>query len=1044
MSAIDLKKLNRLVIPPPTSTIIGNDCVAPFKSGAIELVGGDDFVGVDGNVNIRNIDEFGEAINQSFPFQIHEHTYGYDFNLDIPALIEELKARGQFKVFGATGDIGPKGDQGDKGQDSILSGPAGLPGEQGLAPNCTLSIEPEPLLAQARPGLKKALTGVTVITDPEDDTKYFLQFDRQDIGIADNAATSFNVRQQKSTWVLAVASIAANPQQVFYIDIEPLLISAHEKFLTEVELLKKGYEDIVQFWVQTMSDLFDEQKDALCCALEFCMSKTKSTQLREHMENLAAAAIPNAKIVINPRDSGEAVEISNMGLSASLPDGEDLCDGGGFPPPPPPPPPPSPPPPPPPTPPPPTPPPPPPGGGGDEYDDGDLEPKNCTGGIDVCFIIDDTSSMGVAIGSVKESVEIIVEKIIEVSSSNYRLALIAFKDSDEIRTLVDFDNLNAAAFKEVISTLVASGGGDAPEAGAEAIIQSANLSWGTNARVAIHITDQITHRIGPSMVEAASIAAAKDITFGAVQVITFGDNPAIENELRDLARITSGVYARLDDGAVDSAILRIITDVCSLGGDGPSSPSVASPNVTGSKSELGTHGISWGGVGNAKICGNLRTVQATTNTSGYTKIFYAHRFPFDRNETEVPEGATITGISATIIQARSGSGTVRDRAVSFFKNPDDFTGGSTPSYGGSGYASPIVWPGMLGSAVYEMSAVDLLIFNSDVVRNQGFGIGISAELEVVVAPVIAHIDCVTITIDWTILSPSKSGSSVYSFKVSDPLKTLIIDPLVHSGVMRAVSADLPAGEYSAIISKMNAQIGDKHYAPIAIQYISDGKIKTAKFLDKGHFSSIIDARNAYEGLTTAFRHEGGRIHLYYNIFPSPDASGDIVISIVNTSGLASTKSVVNPESVKRVKETIITPPREITCRMTANKLNWYENGWKTGKCCGVVINVSGQDYIIVKRSIGDDESCGGGESEETPCISKFKDSIGHPAIAWPTFDGKSFAPIPESGAQFRYDKHLNSIISEMLEDGKYIHPKGNPSGVRHLTYQLMSIIFPVA
>ena len=75
MTYSDLRKLNRLVLPPPYSTIVGNDCVGPFSSGSIRLVGGDRYVSVNGKLDFKNIDEFGDRVNQSESFHIHQHTY---------------------------------------------------------------------------------------------------------------------------------------------------------------------------------------------------------------------------------------------------------------------------------------------------------------------------------------------------------------------------------------------------------------------------------------------------------------------------------------------------------------------------------------------------------------------------------------------------------------------------------------------------------------------------------------------------------------------------------------------------------------------------------------------------------------------------------------------------------------------------------------------------------------------------------------------------------------------------------------------------------
>jgi hypothetical protein len=335
MSSEDLRKLNRLLLPPPQSTITGTDCPTPFQYGTVQLYSGDRFVGVDGNVDIRNINEFGDIVSTSHPFHIHQHTYGFDFTLDIPELVRELISRGKLNLQGLVGDTGDKGDTGDDGINNILSGPAGNKGTQGLAPPCDLIIDPEPINAEARPGLKRALVTARLIDNT--DKSFILEFDRQVVGSQALSTSSFNVRDSNSFWVLAVTNVAGNPQPVYYIDIEPLIDIVRSKFLSEVHRLKKGYEDIVRFWIQTMSDLFDEQKAALCCALEYCMSATKSIDQRWHMESVAAAVVGSkgARINLHSRDSDVAVEISSTSLLPRLPDGKDLCavsndDGDAF------------------------------------------------------------------------------------------------------------------------------------------------------------------------------------------------------------------------------------------------------------------------------------------------------------------------------------------------------------------------------------------------------------------------------------------------------------------------------------------------------------------------------------------------------------------------------------------------------------------------------------------------------------------------------------------------------------------------------------------
>jgi len=215
MSADDFKKLNRLVLPPPQSTIIGNDCLAPFQQGVIGFYSGDNYIDVNGNLDIRNIDEFGDVISEEHAYHIHQHTYGFDFTIDLPLLIQTLIAKDQIILEGRQGDQGLQGDDGDPGVNEIIAGQPGKKGIQGLAPECELSIDPEPVSAERRSGLKRALTKARIIDHETDDSKFILEFDRQVVGSEDASTSQFNTKNSDSFWVLAVASVSGTPQSIF-------------------------------------------------------------------------------------------------------------------------------------------------------------------------------------------------------------------------------------------------------------------------------------------------------------------------------------------------------------------------------------------------------------------------------------------------------------------------------------------------------------------------------------------------------------------------------------------------------------------------------------------------------------------------------------------------------------------------------------------------------------------------------------------------------------------------------------------------------------
>lgn len=349
MSASDYNKLNNLVVPPPYSSIVGNNCVAPYQRGVINLYSGDKFVSVNGTLGLQNIDEFGDLIKEDFAYKIHQHTYGFDFRLDIKELVSELERRGQLTLVGRTGPKGDKGEVGDPGVSGILSGPKGDKGAQGTAPTTEITVEPESFEVGVASGTARAITNARVVVDPVDNRKYYLEFDRQVVGNPFASASQFIIRQINSTWLLAIAALnesdsttlswqqCATPQSadqlypIYCIDIEPILTVIEDKYQSEMERLKKGYEDIIAFWIRTMSDMFDEQKLSLGAALEKCISITKNTELRQHMESTAATVAGKAKMLLHGRHDPGSVQISGTRVFQEIGYPDNCKEGPKFP-----------------------------------------------------------------------------------------------------------------------------------------------------------------------------------------------------------------------------------------------------------------------------------------------------------------------------------------------------------------------------------------------------------------------------------------------------------------------------------------------------------------------------------------------------------------------------------------------------------------------------------------------------------------------------------------------------------------------------------------
>ncbi len=300
----DLRKLNRMVLPPPLSTITATGCTATFNTGTIGLRSLDDLVTVESTSKLISTDGV-----QEFPSQILEHTYGINFRLELANLIQELISRGQFNVAGSPGKTGPIGDTGDPGASQLLTGPIGDIGDRGAAPACTVNTATEIYQAKPIQDLNKVIVGLSIEVDPIDDSKYRIVAQRQQVGIPTATAGLLTVSSDNSSWIMALASTSTIAQPVYYIDIDTIINAIHQKFLDEVSSLRAGMEAVVSFWLQQMSDLFDQQKLALCCALEFCQSRQSHTDTRRHIETTTASAVGKGSVTVQDRSATAAIEI---------------------------------------------------------------------------------------------------------------------------------------------------------------------------------------------------------------------------------------------------------------------------------------------------------------------------------------------------------------------------------------------------------------------------------------------------------------------------------------------------------------------------------------------------------------------------------------------------------------------------------------------------------------------------------------------------------------------------------------------------------------
>lgn len=323
MSHDDFHKLNRLYVPPYRTTIKGNNCALPFVEGNLQLYNGDEFLNITSTIDIANKIN-GEVLFDTFENRIHPNTVGITFDFNFDTFLQAMMERGQIKIKAPQGDQGPQGKPGKNGDNLIETGPKGDPGSDGEVPT-TLGVLQE-LLQLDTTKIKQENRAVTDVSIDEDNQ--VLNVTRSIIGGQNAVASTVQLGNGKSTWLLALEcglSTAGIASPIYYVDIQPILEQIKEKFDSEVARVKQGYEDTYAFWLETMADLFDSQKSALACALEFCRSRHKAASQRQYIESQRIQAAHGDGltgpygIIVTPRGNPGTVEVSQSVY----------CDSGG-------------------------------------------------------------------------------------------------------------------------------------------------------------------------------------------------------------------------------------------------------------------------------------------------------------------------------------------------------------------------------------------------------------------------------------------------------------------------------------------------------------------------------------------------------------------------------------------------------------------------------------------------------------------------------------------------------------------------------------------
>jgi hypothetical protein len=329
MADVDLNKLNRLILPPiSTSLRAGGYEDIVFDSGIINMSGGIEsttdavVVNVDGKASLMNPAASIDRNNAEVVDRIlHLDSNTFDFFIDIDEMRRVLQELGSIKVVLRQGPTGLRGDSGDRGSDRLHRGPDGAKGATGKNVPIVANLTNDPVKFEPADGDTEFRGVVQLSTEEVSPEENYLVVTRASIGDPDASPHQVRLGSIPDGNWLVVAAIQ-DPDSVrrikgdkceqragemHYLDIEPLLASIRSEFELEADNLKRGMQRVANWWLTLMSAMFDEQKGALCCALEYCRSQTRNAETRKYIEQSRLHAARNqASIVLDPdpRNSG--------------------------------------------------------------------------------------------------------------------------------------------------------------------------------------------------------------------------------------------------------------------------------------------------------------------------------------------------------------------------------------------------------------------------------------------------------------------------------------------------------------------------------------------------------------------------------------------------------------------------------------------------------------------------------------------------------------------------------------------------------------------
>jgi len=286
MSSDDFKKVRDIMIPPISTTITAEECETIFREGLVKLISSNDDLKINTDLELFKND----GSKEETEFIIHNNTVGIDFRVNIDRLIEELQNRGTLRYLSSKGLTGPQGDRGKPGIDSLDTGPIGEKGDRGKNAPFSGSLEEDN--NEVMQG--SFITAVVDVYNDIDNPKII----RVKIGYIGNLKACPNRvkwKNKNSPWLMCLSAISMNcnttgpckvcDSSVLYINTEPILLKLQERYEEIINTIKEEKEALLRSWLNRLIEVFNAQKQAVCCALESVSSRDKNQEIRNIWSN---------------------------------------------------------------------------------------------------------------------------------------------------------------------------------------------------------------------------------------------------------------------------------------------------------------------------------------------------------------------------------------------------------------------------------------------------------------------------------------------------------------------------------------------------------------------------------------------------------------------------------------------------------------------------------------------------------------------------------------------------------------------------------------